>query len=71
MVGALSDKELANMPQVKNLFNKFWEEKMKEIDKGETINSKQQEFIKSPSDTTIYALTLVKSPPNNVGGLGG
>ena len=71
MVGVLSDKELANMPQVKNLFNKFWEEKMKEINKGETINSKQRKFVKSPSDTTIYAPALVKSPINNAGGQGG
>ena len=29
----MSDDELANMPHVKNLFNRFWEEKMKELKK--------------------------------------
>ena len=31
----ISDEELANMPRVKNLFNKFWEEKMKELKQNE------------------------------------
>ena len=32
----LTDEELASMPRVKSLFNQFWEEKMKEMDKGES-----------------------------------
>ena len=56
----MMDEELANMPQVKNLFNKFWEEKMNELKKGE--KGKRDCFVKSPSDTTLYAPALVKSP---------
>ena len=63
--GDLTDEELVNLPCVKNLFNKFWDEKMKEMNKGQ--NSKNsQEFIKSPSDTTIYVPALAKSPPQNL-----
>ena len=63
----LSDEELVNMPRVKNLFNKFWEEKMKELNgsKGEKAQNKATggDFIKSPSDTMIYVPALMKSPP--------
>ena len=63
----ISDEELANLPRVKNLFNQFWEEKMKELhkkDKNGDKNGKPSNFIKSPSDTTIYAPALMKSPEN-------
>ena len=54
-------EEIAKLPRVKNLFNKFWEEKMRELNKSEkqTIN---KDFVKSLSDTTIYAPALMKSP---------
>ena len=59
----LSDNELANLPRVKNLFNRFWEEKMKELNKGKDCETTQRsgEFIKLPSDTTIYAPALMRS----------
>ena len=57
----ISDEELANMPRVKNLFNKFWAEKMQDLKKGEKDG---KNFIKSPSDTTFYAPALNKSPLN-------
>ena len=60
----ISDEELAQMPQVKNLFNKFREEKMKELKKGEKQG--KNDFIKSPSDTTLYAPALNKSPVLNL-----
>ena len=69
----LNDEELSKHPRVKNLFNQFWEEKMKELG-GRNINlgNKQQNrssvknivqsppAVKSPSDTTIYAPALNK-----------
>ena len=58
----LTDDELASVPRVKNLFNKFWEEKVHELKRNEQGNKgKQSCFVKSPSDTTIYAPALVKS----------
>ena len=64
----LDDEELKNLPRVKNLFNQFWEEKMKEMkEKGNLSNvDKSIPSIKSPSDTTIYAPALCKSPPMQV-----
>ena len=71
----LQDEELLSNPRVKNLFNKFWEEKMTEM----TASNKQGkdckktacrenvgkiinggQLVKSPSDTTIYAPVLSK-----------
>ena len=57
----LSDDELASHPRVKNLFNHFWEEKMQELNKGEKSKEKSH-CIKSPSDTTIYAPAIQRTP---------
>ena len=59
----MTDEQILGLPRVKNLFNQFWEEKMKEI--NNSGNGKQSgevnvrgtngsPVIKSPSDTTIY-----------------
>ena len=62
----LQDDELLKIPRVRNLFNRFWEGKMKELSKAGNnaiVKSKvmlQQNVIKSPSDTTIYAPALNK-----------
>ena len=56
----LTDKQLVNLPRVRNLFNQFWQEKMQEMGKDKdkpgdkTGGGKNNNFIKSPSDTTIY-----------------
>ena len=61
----LTDEELANLPRVRNIFNKFWKEKMMELNKGENKERSkegqaQSNFVKSPSDTTIYAPAIAK-----------
>ena len=73
-VDKLTDAELANLPRVKNLFNQFWEEKMKEMDgKGKNripVDNCQNKIIsvsKLPSDTTIYAPALICSSPQRSG----
>ena len=70
----LTDEELANHPRVKTLFDRFWAEKMHESNKNRNKNLQGEKeklndrsdvvnnSIKSPSDTTIYAPALVKSP---------
>ena len=67
----LSDDELAALPRVKNLFNRFWDEKMREMEKGESYTRNKRRSVecivnKSPSDTTIYAPALNKSPARGV-----
>ena len=59
----LTDEQLANLPRVRNLFNQFWTEKMQELNKEGEKGSKSINFVKSPSDTMIYAPALMKSPP--------
>ena len=70
-VDQLTDQELANLPRVKNLFNQLWDEKMKQMSKSNNTQGKVDlVHVKSPSDTTIYAPAIVKSPPvanNTVG----
>ena len=70
----LADDKILQLPCVKNLFNRFWDEKMKEIsnsgNKGNNIREKKTDngqkqkgaspLIKSPSDTTIYAPAINK-----------
>ena len=68
----LTDKQLANLPRVRNLFNQFWAEKMQEMDKDKdkqvdkTGTGKNGNFIKSPLDregrtTTTSRLVAVSS----------
>ena len=63
----LTDEQLANLPRVRNLFNQFWAEKMQEMDKDKdkqvdkTGTGKNDNFIKSPSDTMIYVPALAKN----------
>ena len=59
----LSDEQLVSLLRVKNLFNKFWEEKMSALNKGKVPMSDKdkQAFVKSPSDTTIYAPALKRT----------
>ena len=67
----LTDDELANMPRVKNLFNQFWKEKMMELNNGENrMAGRKGEFIKSPSNMTIYAPALNRSPVNKTNARG-
>ena len=74
-VEKLTDEQLASLPRVKNLFNQFWEEKMKEMNgKGKMLSKVQNghnmlsdHLVKSPSDTTIYAPALVRSSPQRSG----
>ena len=75
-VAEMNEEELMSLPRVKNLFNQFWEEKMKEMGSlgEETPNCNKQKRctskvdkvaspvnMKSPSDTTIYVPALNKS----------
>ena len=65
----LEDEELLKNPRVKSLFNKFWDEKMKEMtksngSKGGKLQCKNPSVIKSPSDTTIYVPALNKTVSN-------
>ena len=65
----LEEEQLLRNPRVKNLFNKLWDEKMKEMNKSgnnkhKAANGKGHltgnNVVKSPSDTTIYAPALNK-----------
>ena len=65
----LEDEELLRNPHVKSLFNKFWDQKMKEMTqtnggKGGKLQCKNHNVIKSPSDTTIYVPALNKTVSN-------
>ena len=60
----LSDQELANLPRVRNLFNQFWAEKMKEIEGRTNTKEGKNSFLKLPSDTTIYAPALNRGSPS-------
>ena len=62
----LTDDQLANLPRVRDLFNQFWAEKMKELNhEGEKATKSSMNFVKSPSDTTIYVPTLMRLPQCN------
>ena len=62
----LTDKELANNPRVKSLFNQFWEEKMKELkrtDSGkemstQVVGSSRQERL----ENNVNRSPQIKSP---------
>ena len=64
-VDELNDEQILAIPRVKNLFNQFWDEKMKELKTSDGKSLPMNHSIKSPSDTTIYALALQKSPIGN------
>ena len=61
--GQLNDEELAKHPRVKNLFNQFWEEKMKEMSTrgnsnlGNTVDSNQ--ISKTVQASRNKAVTVV------------
>ena len=64
-VDELNDEQILAIPWVKNYFNQFWDEKMKELKTSDGKSLPMNHSIKSPSDTTIYAPALQKSPIGN------